>query len=51
MTAEEVDKFKWDLYMYLDALEMEGYGDIGLRGWLLSYMWMDDDTGIVALQA
>ena len=25
-----MDKFKWDLNRYLDALEIERYGDIGL---------------------
>ena len=33
VAAEGVDKFKWDLDRYLDALTIEGYWDIGLCAW------------------
>jgi len=40
VAVEGVDKFKWELDRYMDALEIKGYGDIGRTWSLLVCGWV-----------
>ena len=50
VAVEGVDRFKWESDRYIDALEIEGYGDIGSTCWSLVFGWVID-TGVGAVQA